>query len=133
MRYLLDVNVLLALGLTEHEFHHRVVGWLKRRRGESLPEVATCPITELAFVRILSQPVYHYSVREARTLLAQLKAIPDLKFSFLADDHSSDHLPNWVTKPGQVTDGHLAELARAHGAVLATLDAKIAHSFLIPT
>lgn len=47
MRYLLDVNALVALGFLEHEFHARVGRWLlSLARGESY-EILTCPITEL--------------------------------------------------------------------------------------
>ena len=73
MTYLLDVNALLALGLHEHEFHARLARWVAALRpGEVL---ATCPITELGFVRILAQvPQYRITVGQARTLLARLKS-----------------------------------------------------------
>ena len=48
------------------------------------------------------------------------------------DDQTVGHLPSWVMNSKQVTDGHLSELARAHGAVLATMDGKIPDAFLIP-
>ncbi len=132
MRFLLDVNVLLALALPEHEGHSRTVRWMKPRSSRRTLEVATCSITELGFVRILAQPVYRYSIREAQELLGQLKAIPDLDFTFLPDHQSAAGLPAWVRKPADVTDGHLSELARVSGAILATLDNKISGSFLIP-
>jgi hypothetical protein len=34
--------------------------------------------------------------------------------------------------PGQTAHGHLAQLAKANGAVLATLDTKIRGAFVIP-
>jgi len=30
MKYLLDVNALIALGFLEHEFHERVAQWVQR-------------------------------------------------------------------------------------------------------
>jgi hypothetical protein len=36
-----------------------------------------------------------------------------------------DKLPPYVRTPAQLTDGYLLELAKAHGAKLATLDAGI--------
>jgi len=41
-------------------------------------------------------------------------------------------LPQWAKSPAQTTDGHLVELAKAHSAVLATLDEGIPGAFLIP-
>ena len=44
MTYLLEVNVLVALGLLEHSLNDRIADWIKQ---ENYPSVATCPITEL--------------------------------------------------------------------------------------
>ena len=132
MRHLLDANVLLALGLTEHVFHLRVVRWLKHEAATGPKQVATCSITELAFVRVMSQAVHGYSISEAKNLLAKLKEIRDLDFIFLSDDEGASSLPSWVSRSPQVTDGHLVMLAKKHGMVLATLDEKISGAFLIP-
>ena len=51
MKYLLDVNALIALGFVNHQFHARIVAWL---HGEKNPAILTCSITELGFVRILA-------------------------------------------------------------------------------
>ena len=132
MRYLLDVNALLALALSDHDLHARIIGWMQPRRAGAVLPVATCALTELAFVRILSQPVYGYTIAETKTLLGKVKEISDLDFLFLADNEPAAGLPEWVTRPGQVTDGHLIQLAAKHGAKLATLDEKIPGAFLIP-
>jgi len=132
VRYLLDVNALLALALSDHDLHERVVHWLKRgSRGGPFP-VATCALTELAFVRILSQPVHGYTITETQALLDKVKGIHDLHFSLLTDDQPASCLPGWVSRSGEVTDGHLQQLAKRHGAALATLDEKIPGAFLIP-
>ena len=133
MRYLLDVNALVALGFLEHEFHPRVGRWLlSLGKGESY-EILTCPITELGFVRVLSQaPQYALTVAQSRTLLARLKSQRRIPFRFLPDDHDISRLPRWVKTGRQTTDGHLAELARAHDSVLATLDERIPSAFVIP-
>jgi hypothetical protein len=61
-----------------------------------------------------------------------LKSSPDiLCFSFNPHDHDISHLPPWVKTSKDTTDGHLAELAKAHGAMLATLDESIPGSYLI--
>ena len=127
MTYLLDVNALLALGFIEHEFHSRVSGWLRAQR---FPPLATCSITELGFVRILSQtPPYGFTVAQAQSLLLKLKK-SDF-FIFISDDRDISRLPAWVKSPRQTTDGHLLELAHANNAVLATLDERIPGAHLI--
>jgi predicted nucleic acid-binding protein len=56
MRYLLDVNALISLGIRGHIFHTRVANWVASLKSVRTVELATTPITELGFVRILSQP-----------------------------------------------------------------------------
>jgi predicted nucleic acid-binding protein len=131
MKYLLDVNALVALGFLQHEFHERVATWVRTSIAKGTVELATCSITELGFVRILVQaPQYGFAVSQARDLLLQLKAASALKF--IPDDHDISHLPAWVKTAKQTTDGHLAQLAKAKGAILATLDNRIPRAFQIP-
>lgn len=133
MKYLLDVNALVALGFLQHEFHGRVAGWVLALSSKGVPELATCSITELGFIRVLaSAPQYGFSVSQARAVLLRLKKGDVLRFTFIADHHDVSHLPAWVKTARQTTDGHLAQLARANGAILATLDRKIRGSLLIP-
>lgn len=133
MRYLLDVNTLIALVVLEHEFHARVAGWVERLRASGGPDLATCSITELGFVRVLGQAQqYGLSIAQARELLLKVKNSDGLRWSFIADDRDISHIPRWVRTPKQITDGHLAELARANEAVLATLDRRIPTAFVIP-
>lgn len=133
MRYLLDVNTLLALVVLEHEFHERVASWLKRLRASGVPELATCSITELGFVRVLGQAQqYGSSIARARELLLKVKNSDGIRWVFIPDDRDISHLPRWVRTPKQTTDGHLAELAGANEAVLATLDRRIPGAFVIP-
>jgi predicted nucleic acid-binding protein len=130
MIYLLDVNALVALGITNHEFHVRVAAWVRSSRSLNL---ASCSITELGFVRIASHaPAYGFTVTQARTALERLKDAVASRFTFIADTHGVSDLPGWVRAPKQITDGHLCQLASANGAILATLDEKIPNSYLIP-
>ena len=133
MKCLLDVSTLVALGIAEHEFHERVANWIRDLGAAEPLELATCSITEIGFVRIVAQtPQYAFNVSEARILLLRLKATHGEVFRFIADDHDATRLPGWVKGPKQVTDGHLIQLAKANGAVLATLDRGIPGAFLIP-
>ena len=133
MRYLLDVNTLLALVALEHEFHARVASWVERLDASGVSELATCSITELGFVRVLGQAQqYGSSVTQARELLLKVKNSDGIRWIFISDDRDISRLPKWVRTPKQTTDGHLAELARANEAVLATLDRRIPGTFLIP-
>jgi predicted nucleic acid-binding protein len=131
MKYLLDVNALVALGFLQHEFHERVAAWVRASIAKETVELATCSITELGFVRILVQaPQYGFAISQARDLLQRLKMASPLKF--FPDNHDISHLPAWVKTAKQTTDGHLAQLAKANGAILATLDNRIPHAFQIP-
>ena len=130
MRYLFDVSALIALGIEDHASHDRVSNCALAQIGTTF---LTCSITELGFVRIVTQVSgYNTDVEEAQSTLANLKASSALRFEFIADNNDSPHLPVWVKTANQTTDGHLLELAKAHNAVLATLDAKILGAFVIP-
>ena len=130
MRYLLDVNALVALGIFHHRFHDRVNAWITSQEGAHW---LTCSITELGFARVIAQtPDYGFTVQQARTLLLSLKKNGKLLLSFLPDGNDISLLPTWVKSPKQTTDGHLVQLASANGAVLATLDEGIPGAFLIP-
>ncbi len=128
--FLLDVNALIALGVRQHQFHLRVSRWV-----ETAPfsHLLTCPTTELGFLRILAQtPAYSATVTRAKEQLTQLKANTKYSIRFLPDDQDVSGLPAWVRTGGQTTDGHLIQLAQAHGAMLATLDQRIPGAFVIP-
>jgi hypothetical protein len=130
MKYLLDVSALVALGVTHHEFHGRVAAWVRAQR---FPPLATCPITELGFVRVLAQThTFGLTVAQARALLLSLKKARLLPLEFIPDTQDISGLPAWVKTPRQTTDGHLMKLADANGAVLATLDERIPGAYLIP-
>jgi uncharacterized protein len=130
MIYLLDVNALVALGFINHEFHDRIAAWVQSQKS---PNLASCSITELGFVRVLAQaPAYGFTVAQARTLLLRLKKARICPLAFISDEHDVSHLPTWVRTPKQITDGHLGKLATANDGVLATLDERIPGSYLIP-
>lgn len=131
MTRLLDVNALVALGFSQHEHHDRVSLWVS-----GLPEkdsFATCSITELGFVRVLNQvPQYRVPIADACELISRFRKSRKRRFVFIDDDQGAAELPAWVKTGKQSTDGHLLELAKAHGAKLATLDEGIPGAFQIP-
>jgi len=124
MSYLLDVNVLIAIGYKNHEFHQRVTLWAE---GKNL---LTCSISEIGFVRVLSGlPEAKVTTALCCQLLAQMKV--DWKMQLLPDHRSAETLPDWARSPRQVTDGHLLDLAQAHKTQLATTNGRIPGAFLI--
>ena len=130
MTYLLDVNALVALGFLQHPFHGRVADWIQ---AQGFPPMATCSITELGFLRVLTQvSAYGLTIDHAQTLLQRLKRSRSPGFTFVSDDHDISHLPRWVKAPKHITDGHLVQLAMANRMTLATLDEEIPGSYLIP-
>lgn len=129
MRYLLDVNALVAFGFQDHQFHPLVRRWLGIERPSA---VFTCSITELGFVRVLAQVrQYGFSVESARELLLRLKKDTTTQLTFIEDANDITHLPDWASTPRQTTDAHLVQLALAHNARLATLDSTLPGAYQI--
>jgi hypothetical protein len=69
--FLLDVNVLIAMAWPTHRGHEKVQGWLARHAREGW---ATCPLTQTAFVRILSNPAFSPHALTPTDALALLEA-----------------------------------------------------------
>jgi toxin-antitoxin system PIN domain toxin len=130
--FLLDVNVLNAMAWSTHSAHERVKGWLGRNSNEPW---ATCPLTQTAFVRILSNPSFspHALVpSEAMTLLQAYLGHPTHKF--WADDLSLvqalEPLTARLSGHQQVTDAYLLGLAIHKKGKFVTMDRAI--SALLP-
>jgi predicted nucleic acid-binding protein len=133
MRYLLDVNVLVAWGWRDHADHARVCQWmnaLSHRQGDTL---LTSAIPELGFVRVSVQRSGGSVTTSvaAGVLRGLLKSVARMH-RFLPDDQDALTWPAWCRGAARTTDAHLLTLAKAHGASLATLDAGIPGAFLIP-
>ncbi len=127
-RYLLDVNVLIALVDPAHVQHDDVHRWFGRTGHRAF---ATCPITENGLLRILSHPKYPNSPGPPSVVaqaLANLRALPG--HGFWADSISLMDA-DWVnasllSNHARVTDSYLLALARSNGGQLASLDQKLA-------
>ncbi len=133
MNYLLDVNVLVAWGWSDHVDHERTAAWLGAMRRRRATRLMTSAIPELGFVRVSVQRTAGLvTVAEATETLAGMVAALGVRHVFLADDHAPRRFPQWCSTAARTTDAHLLELAAAHGAKLATLDAGIPGAFLVP-
>jgi predicted nucleic acid-binding protein len=130
VRYLLDVNMLVALGHMLHVHHVRAQLW-QSRLSPATDRLGTCAITELGFVRVSVQAGLQPDVARARLTLAKMKATCPVIMELWADQLGVDRLPHYVQKPAELTDGHLLELAASHHARLATLDAGVPGAWLI--
>jgi len=126
--FLLDVNVLVALAWPGHEAHERVQVWFARNAETGW---ATCPFTESAFVRILSNPAFSpraVSPQDAlRGLNISLKH-PAHRF-WAADLGFGDAVRRFegrLVGHKQVTDAYLLGLALHKRGKLATLDESLA-------
>ncbi|HEY3913215.1 MAG TPA: TA system VapC family ribonuclease toxin [Verrucomicrobiae bacterium] len=123
MRHLLDVNVLLAAIWDNHPQHSKAFAWLSGKN------ILLCPLAELGFLRISSNPkAINAPMEKARELLK--KFAEERNAEWIPDDLPA--LRSGAKKSEQVTDLYLAELAAKHGAKLATFDTAIKHSTVEP-
>jgi toxin-antitoxin system PIN domain toxin len=121
MTVLLDANVLVALVSPDHVHHEAAASWLAGHDDA----VATCPITQLALVRVLMQ----LGVERPIAAAALDAVVANPRHEFWPDTVAVDAtLLRGVHGHRQVTDAYLAALARAHDGTLATLDAGLAHT-----
>jgi toxin-antitoxin system PIN domain toxin len=122
-KYLLDVNVLLALAWPSHEFHGTAHRWWTA----SSKRWATCALTELGFIRLSSNPGFTSDAvtpYEAATLLERLVALERHEY-WSELPHLSREDFRRMTGHKQVTDFYLTKLARLHKAKVATFDSRI--------
>jgi predicted nucleic acid-binding protein len=133
VRYLADVNVLIALGWQAHTSHHRVEAWIESLQRDGGMTLVTTAITELGFLRVSLQiPGYSIDLTTAKKVLGSIKQIKRVTHAFIPDNLGFGDLPGWVRFPEQITDGHLSELATKDKALLATLGRRIPGAFVIP-
>jgi toxin-antitoxin system PIN domain toxin len=121
--YLLDVNLLIALAWPSHVHHYIAQRWFTKKR---LAGFRTCPLTQIGFVRISSNPKFTpdaVSPHEALLLLERVTTLPEHKF-WPADLALSEAIAKLEPIVGhrQITDGYLLALARSRRGILATLD-----------
>jgi predicted nucleic acid-binding protein len=133
MKYLLDVNILVAWGWADHVDHERTVTWIAAARRQKAM-LLTSAIPELGFVRVsVLRTEGRVTVEEASRTLAGMVTALGARHAFLADDWPTRSFPEWCHHASRTTDAHLLQLADAHGAKLATLDAGIPDAFIVPS
>ncbi len=123
-RYLLDVNVLIALIDPTHVRHDDAHDWFAARGRKAW---ATCPITENGVLRIVGSPRYPSSSGNPAAVAEILEILKGLgSHEFWPDDISLlDRNAIDATRllnSSQVTDSYLLALAKVHRGQLATFD-----------
>ncbi len=121
MTVLLDANVLIALVVADHVHHAAVERWCAAQPGK----FATCPITQGSLIRLL--------LREGQSPATAVAALEGVaghdRHEFWPDSLAfTDVAMTGVVGHRQVTDAYLAQLARANGGRLATLDRGLAQA-----
>jgi toxin-antitoxin system PIN domain toxin len=126
--FLLDVNVLIALMWPAHQSHSQVEEWFSRHARQGW---ATCPFTEAAFVRLLSNPAFSPDAVTPHEAIALLSA--NLKHRYhrfwgavISLAEAVEGFQGRLVGHRQVTDAYLLGLAIHKGGKFATLDRSVA-------
>ena len=121
---LLDLNILTALLWPAHEHHAAAHAWFGGRAGAGW---ATCPVTQLGFVRLVTNPAFSrdaLSPTDAVALMAQ--NVAHANHEFWSEDlqvaAAIGSLGAKLQGYRQLTDAYLLALAKHHRGVLATFD-----------
>lgn len=125
---LLDVNLLLALAWPNHQHHVVATRWFGARDGSPW---ATCALTELAFVRLSSNPAFTAEAKDPVTAVALLAAMTaHAHHHYLLELPSVTASERWshVGSSKTTTDAYLVMVAAHHGVPLATLDGRLARN-----
>jgi hypothetical protein len=121
---LLDLNVLTALLWPAHEHHEAAHRWFRARQPAAW---ATTPLTQLGFVRLVSNPAFSrdaLSPAGAVALLAQNLTTPSHRFWTDGLQVPTALRGREAALQGhqQFTDAYLLALALRHAAMVATFD-----------
>ena len=121
---LLDINILTALLWPTHEHHDVAHRWFGARADAPW---ATCSLTQLGFVRIVSNPAFSrdaLSPMDALALLGENLAQPAHEFwtDSLQVAPAVQGMETRLQGYKQLTDAYLLTLAHRRKGVLATFD-----------
>ncbi len=126
-RYLLDVNVLIALIDPASVHHDAAHQWFASTGRHAF---ATCPLTQNGVLRVVSHPRYPTSPGSPALVARSMAGLQSLAgHAFWADDislHDTNkvNLERLLTS-AQITDSYLLALAVAHGGKLASFDRRL--------
>lgn len=123
MKYLLDVNALIAWRHQRSPHHGTFHAWAARVKPR---QMATCALSELGFLRV-SMQVFSYSREQAMDALAEMKA----QAGGFVGDAPTPRLADWATSAALTTDAYLVQVATENGLRLATFDRGIPAAVLI--
>jgi toxin-antitoxin system PIN domain toxin len=126
-RYLLDVNVLVALTTRSHVHHGLVKAWFY-----ASPDLAwsLCAFAEAGFLRNATAPRSgQITMSEATAVLKQLAQHPGYRYLPVNADWQTLCSPFFTRLYGtkQVTDAYLLGLALREDLVLVTMDKGVVH------
>ena len=120
-RYLLDVNVLIALTDELHAHHRLVNDWIKTPG----LQWGVCAFTEAGFLRVTTNPrAGAFTLETAGAILADLPNRPGYQYWAIAMGWSALAAPfsERIFGHQQITDAFLLGLAVREGGVLVTMD-----------
>ena len=115
-----DANLLVAFSWENHQQKTAAENFFKK-----YPKVATCPLTELALVRVWMQK--GASGADADAALKDF--IANYRPRLISDDLSATVIAGLNQGHRQTTDSYLAMLAKHHGIKFATLEEALANRF----
>jgi len=126
--FLLDVNVLIALMWPTHQSHSQVEEWFSRHARQGW---ATCPFTQAAFVRLVSNPAFSRDAVTPQEAIALLSANLKLRYHRFWGDEISlaeavEGFRGRLVGHRQVSDAYLLGLAIYKRGKLVTLDRSVA-------
>jgi uncharacterized protein len=123
-QFLLDANVLVGAIWPKHDSHQAAERWFAEYANYGW---ATCPLTQLAFARILSNPKFHPAAIKTSAAVQLLRDnVGHPAHEFWADDitfaEALAYFAPRLTGHNQTTDAYLLGLAMHRKGKLVTFD-----------
>ena len=123
-RTLLDVNVLIALLEPGHDFFQKAQEWF---RSSGKDNWGVCPLNEIGFVRITTNPSFYPGPRtheQATSVLAELANRPGYRYWPMTESWTTLTAPfaDRIFGHQQVTDAYLLGMAIKEDGILVTFD-----------
>ena len=126
MRVLLDVNMLIALLDVKHVHHLTAMNLMQ---GNGVRRWASCPITQLGCIRVMSNPSYPNNLAPRDVAMRLAEATTNELHEFWADDVNllGPGVIAWshILGSQQLTDVYLLALAVKNDGKLVTFDSRV--------